>query len=406
MFKIIILINIFFSLGFVLLPRIVWAVSSNDDISEIINNLKIDINQKQSLAKDLEKQIGIYEAKILKDQAKQVNLKTQIKIFENRITKEKLNIYRTETEISKTLLDINRLELEIGVATQVLTDNKAKIGQLLRSIYRLKNINELELLLTANSLTDAFDRIKYLSVINSELTELVKQTEITKNLLKTSKSKVESNRDNLKKLKTQIIVKTHSLEQNKKAKADLFVLTRESEKKFQNLIQQVRQEYEEVDQEIKKLEKQLRKKLEEEKIFLGKTELVWPVRGDNKIITRFNDPDYPYRYVYEHPGIDVRSPQGSNLYSASNGYVIKTHNGGRRGFSYIVIMHGNGLSTMYGHIYKILVKEGQLVKSGQKIGLTGGMPRTNGAGRLTTGPHLHFEVRLNSIPVNPLAYLP
>ena len=146
-------------------------------------------------------------------------------------------------------------------------------------------------------------------------------------------------------------------------------------------------------------------KLQGKKLEFNDNGFIWPVKK-NVITAYFHDPDYPFRYIFEHPGVDVRAAQGTTLKAAASGYVARVKAGPKGGYGYIMIIHGDGLSTVYGHIPKAYVKEDEYVVQGQTIGLTGGLPGTAGAGRLTTGPHLHFEIRLNGIPVDPLGYLP
>lgn len=100
-----------------------------------------------------------------------------------------------------------------------------------------------------------------------------------------------------------------------------------------------------------------------------------------------------------HLGIDLAGPKKTPIYSSHGGVVIYT---GRdfRGFGKMILIEtGSGWATLYAHLDEILVSEGQRVRLGESIGLMGNTGRS-------TGPHLHFEIRKNKSPVDPLIYLP
>ena len=98
-----------------------------------------------------------------------------------------------------------------------------------------------------------------------------------------------------------------------------------------------------------------------------------------------------------HQGIDLAGPIGDPIVAADGGTVIFA--GTKSGYGYcVMISHGSGLSTLYGHCSKLLVSEGQAVAKGEQIAKVGNTGRS-------TGPHVHFEIRVNGTPVNPLKYL-
>lgn len=98
-----------------------------------------------------------------------------------------------------------------------------------------------------------------------------------------------------------------------------------------------------------------------------------------------------------HTGIDISCPSGRPVYASADGMVVEANYAGGLG-KCITLFHGMGLSTKYGHLSKIVVREGQKIKRGTLIGYTGSTGRS-------TGPHLHYEVLLNGKPVNPLEYI-
>lgn len=122
-----------------------------------------------------------------------------------------------------------------------------------------------------------------------------------------------------------------------------------------------------------------------------------PISG-GRLTSRFGRRTSPTRGASSnHKGVDWGIPRGSSVVASSGGTVTKAGWGG--GYGYVVyIKHPGGAETRYAHLSKVLVSAGQTVKQGQKIALTGNTG-------VSTGPHLHFELRLNGTPVDPYAYM-
>lgn len=132
---------------------------------------------------------------------------------------------------------------------------------------------------------------------------------------------------------------------------------------------------------------------------------IWPINPKKGISAFFMDESYKKIFKMEHKAIDIPTPQRTEILSPATGKIYKTADNGM-GYSYIMIKHENNIMTVYGHVNEILVEENQIVKQGEIIGLSGGKPGTRGAGWMTTGPHLHFEVFKNGKPIDPLTVLP
>ena len=131
----------------------------------------------------------------------------------------------------------------------------------------------------------------------------------------------------------------------------------------------------------------------------------WPVSPWKGVSATFQDAGYKKRFGMEHNAIDIPIPQGSPVFAPAEGDVLEVHDRGY-GFSTVLLSHEGDLVTLFGHVSEILVEEGDHVAAGERIALSGGRPGTKGAGLLTTGPHLHFEVHVYGTPIDPLYYLP
>ncbi len=374
-----------------------------------IKELSEQINNKQTAIKKLKEKIAAYEKNLEIERSKATSLKNQIYILETQIKKKEAEIKLKEEEIKKVNLEITKTEDEIATAEIKIDEHQQRLSKFLRELYREDQKKDIEIVVLYNSLSDFFNQIKYTQSIQNKIKNDLKSLKELKNKLSQDKKALENKKLQLTELKEKLEGTKGNLEEQQSTKEYLLRKTRSSEARYRNLVAELKAEQAKINSEIMALEKAIRAKLAGGSVNklnqLGEVYFSWPVPS-RVITTYFHDPDYPFRYIFEHPAIDIRAAQGTPLRAAASGYVAKVRDGGRYGYSYIMIIHNDGFSTVYGHVSKIYVKPDQFVVQGEVIGATGGMPGTPGAGRLTTGPHLHFEIRKNGIPVNPLDYLP
>jgi len=381
------------------------SASVNQEINDL--NLKIQ-NQKKQL-QDIQAKQQQYEAQIQAKQKEKATLSNQISLLSDSLAKTQLEIDGANLEIDKTSLEIKKIELDSASLDAQIEKQKDHIADLLQLIYKQGQVSTLEMLLMHSSLTDFLNQVKYLSDTNKEVVNSVDDLKNNKAALEDNKAALNQKNKELLALKAKLSDKKSGLAYDQQSKNYLLEQTRSSERQFQNLLTEAQRQQAQAEAEISATESLLRQKMSQQdrnRLNSGNNTIDWPV-PKNIIIATFHDPDYPYRRIIgEHPAVDIRAKQGTTITAAADGYVAKVKFDGTKNYAYIMLIHGNGLATVYGHVSAVYVLPDQYVTQGQPIGRTGGTPGSVGAGPFTTGPHLHFEVRLNGLPVDPQSYLP
>jgi len=380
--------------------------------NEEIKKIQEEIQTKEENIKNLDNQKKIYEEKIKTKRAEASNLKEELSLLNNRINKREIEIETQEEKIEKADLFIKKIQLETLKKKKEIEETKDDLKELLITINGYDQKNYLEVIFLNASLSDVFNHLRYLNVMQGKVSRNLQRIATVKDGLEAQENDLRQERRNIINLKTELNGQKIQLTSEQEINQLLLSETRGAEWKFQSLLAEIITERQNTENEIIALERQAREKIATEKEKraedMEKEGIVvfsWPVPFE-KITCPFHDPDYSFRnWIGEHSGTDMRAAQGTLVRAAASGYIARTKSGRVGQYSYIMIIHNNSFSTVYGHMSKILVKENQYVKRGEVIGWSGGMPGTPGAGRFCTGPHLHFEVRLNGIPVNPEDYL-
>ncbi len=408
---IIISLSVLIGCYFVFRPNFVFSENSGvgGNNSSEIEQLNKAIEEKKTKIKELEDSISKYKEKISQTQLESKSLSNQMSIIGNRIAKVELDIKASQERLDSVNLEIQLLDLQIQDKEELIKKQKIILAEMIRTLYYNGDKSYLEIIATYDNFSDFYNELQYLKTVEGNLGENVTSLKMANADLQNKKQQNEERKESYEKIKEELTQKKQDYNDQKFLKQDLLNKSKSNEATYNTLLSNLNAQYRQIENEISSIEAEVRRKLSEQNkldnIDSDPTKLSWPTQS-RYITSRFHDPDYPYRYVFEHSGIDIRAAQGTPIKAAASGYVgTAKYCSVSSCYSYVLLIHSNGLATLYGHLSKIIVSADKFVTRGDIIGYSGGTPGTAGAGPFVTGPHLHFEVRSNGIPVNPLNYL-
>lgn len=394
--------------GLVLAVNFVLAADLGGNKEEI-EDLNAQIAERKRKIQQLEETIAQYKKNIEAKRLEAVSLKNQLSIYENRIAQMEADLELVRNKISEAEMEIEALNITIKEKEITITKQKRIVNKMIQRINADDQKNYLEIMLTNDSFSDFYNQLKYLENVYSDLGRSIKTLRLTREELQTKEAQVQNRRKTYEGLKKELEEKKQDLGEERNIRENLLVQTRSSEMRYTTMLGNLKQQYQAIEGEVRDYEERVRKKLEEQNKISengGNVSFSWPVPS-RYITASFHDPDYPYRRVFEHSGLDIRASQGTPVKAAAAGYIARAKRCSLAScYSYVLIVHTGNLSTVYGHLSSISVSADQFVNKGDIIGYSGGTPGTVGAGPFVTGPHLHFETRANGIPVNPAQYLP
>lgn len=376
------------------------------EIKEQIENINEEVQQKKEDVQKLDRKIGGYRRLISEKKLESAELTDQMMLLDSRVARAQLSIDIAKSEIGILEIEVDTLDGRIDEKELQMTRERVLLGSVSRRLYRAQfGKSTFEILMSYDSFSEFFDTMRSIAGLQSGVHKTLTKLTGIKEQLKEEREQRESKRQSLVERRRELEIAKNDIEDERGLKNAILMETQSSELQYRYLLAELKREQNEADSEIAYLERVLREKLKtSDRLKQGDTILSWSVEPVRGLSTLFHDPDYPFRNIFEHPAIDIRAYQGTPVRAAASGIVARAKDGGM-GYSYVMLLHNNNISTIYGHVSKIVAKEDTFVERGEIIAYSGGMPGTPGAGRLTTGPHLHFETRLRGIPVDPLNYL-
>ena len=379
---------------------------SSVDLKQEIDALNHQVTDQQAALKRLESTLGRYQTQIAAQEQAKLSLVNELSILDNRVKENQLAIERAKSQIEMTNLEIRALSDQIELDQAVIVRRQQALAEIVRRIQEGDQVTVMDAFLTRPSLSELFARLEEMKRVEEDLSDATQRVKDGKAKLEATKKDQEAHRLALQDQKLQLQNDQKTLELNRAAKLAMVDQTQNRQQEFERIVFELRQQRQTESDEISNLQDRLKDKLDsaDAELARGDVLLQWPISTDKGITARFHDPSYPFRNLFEHPGIDIATDVGTPIHAAAGGYVAWTRTGKQYG-NYIMIIHSGGLATVYGHLSKFLAKGDSYVVRGDIIGYSGGLPGMQGAG-LSTGPHLHFEVRQNGIPVNPENFLP
>ncbi len=357
-----------------------------------------DIKKAEQVKKQLEEQIKAQNALIDSLSSKESQVVSELNKVELQMQRVQSQINLLMLEIEKTKQEYLTLNADMDALEASIEQKNARMKKLLQVLYQNYTMSFNAYLFSAKNLNEIIDKAIYLQYLFEADKTFFRSLKEEKLLLETKKQS-----------RIEIDLKLNT-DKSTLDKENTHYLALEKQKNIQiaNFAYQIRIETESKEEAIRKLDaiepylKALLKKKAEEtrrKNLLNSPfgKIIWPI-DNGQVSSPFGMRIHPIFGVNRmHTGVDIDAPSGTPIRAVTTGIVV--YSGWLSGYGNVVILqHAEGFSSLYAHMRTIYVKEDQSVSLGTVIGEVG----TTG---WSTEPHLHFEIRLNGEPINPMKYL-
>lgn len=369
------------------------SYAENTQSSETKNETSNDLSQLQSQQQELQNKMKEVGQDLNGVQEELTENLQQIQIIDENIEESQKNIEELTKKIEKITENNKKLEEKLKVATKNYNKQKNILESRLVAIYEAGETQYLDVILSSADLSEFLSNYVLVTEIASYDTQLLEEVEEKKQIIELAKQHLDENLAQLNIMKTSQEKNSKILQNTKILRENYTAKLSEQEKEVQAKIDEYKFQYEEVNREI--LKTALADGLLAD--YVG-GEMTWPIPGYSTISSPYGMRVHPITGVYTlHTGVDVKAPIGADFVAANDGIVTKAYFNPAYG-NMVMVDHGGGISTLYAHGSEILVRVGQPVKKGEpvlKVGSTG----------YSTGPHAHFEVRINGQATSPMEYI-
>lgn len=384
-----------------LAPAAVYASNTGTTGS----STKGEIDKAETQERELQQQLAAVQATIdtLKNDIHDANeylakLDEQLDLITTRILDLNQQIDKKNEEIAVTTGELQEAQLQ---------QEEQYAGMKLRIKYMYENsrVSYFDLLLASSGISDILHQAEYFTAITSyDRNKLEEYIEI-KNRIAAYKVQLEEEERDLESLKMKAEGEQKAVELLVTAKNQEMKELELDKKAYEAKQKEIETDIQKLDDLIDRLTKQYNAEqlakanavATQSNLYSGKL-LLWPCPSSNRITSHFspNRLDPVLGYVRAHKGTDIGAPTGTPVIAAASGLVTAAGYSDSMG-NYVVISHGDGITTRYYHNSSLVVSAGQAVTAGQVISYVG-------ATGWVTGPHLHFEVRINDEAVDPMQF--
>lgn len=368
---------------------------TNASNSKEIQRLESEINEKRSALEELDKEIARQKAALQNASGRANNLQDKIYQLESSRRKILDDISYTETQIQKAELTLQKLDYEISDKELLINKNSSALAESIRKLSNLKSLSLIEKLLGYPTLSDFWNDFEQTERIQKQLgSEVDELRDLYNDLTKKEIEKIKE-KEELSQYHVALASEREAVEYTKQEQAALLDKTRSEEAAYQALLQEKLAQKAAFEEELLEIESMLHVLIDPDSYPDARNGiLAWPL-DTIRVTQEFGGTAFAktnpgvYGRPY-HPGTDFGVPIGTKVKSVAEGTVIGTGNtdaypGCYAWGKWILVEHGNGLSSLYAHLSSISVSSGQRVSRGQVIGLSGNTG-------ISTGPHLHLSI--------------